>query len=263
MCSSYYTCDTYPLETIENYLLKTLKRWFTKVLEAMNRILKKTILILLIVSGLFFLAQSSLASSAYVTDSFKVTLRTGPSTENKIITMLSSGQPVEVLESNSSWSRIRVQDKGSDKEGWILSRYLITRMPWKMQASSSQAVSAELKEKLPHIENELNITLRREKELTEKLQKNSDAFSKLQQEYESLEKGAAAYLELKKKHDAARKELGTTQQNLQRLIEENRILIHSKRNMWFLSGSLVLLFGLMIGLAIGKRQKKRGSSLYS
>jgi len=43
-----------------------------------------------------------------VTDSFKVTLRTGPSSENKIIAMPSSGQPVKVLDSRGNWSHLRL-----------------------------------------------------------------------------------------------------------------------------------------------------------
>ena len=45
------------------------------------------------------LAQTSWAGKAYVTDSFRISLRRGPTIENKILRFVSSGLPVEVLES--------------------------------------------------------------------------------------------------------------------------------------------------------------------
>jgi SH3 domain protein len=63
------------------------------------------------------------AKTMYVTDVLKVTLRTGPSTENKIIKIIESGQRLEVLKPGEQWSLVRLFD---GKEGWILNRYLIS-----------------------------------------------------------------------------------------------------------------------------------------
>ena len=65
-----------------------------------------------IVLGFCLTGQWSWAEKAYVTDSLKVTFRTGPSTENKIVSMLSSGQPVEVLESQEKWTHVRLLGNG-------------------------------------------------------------------------------------------------------------------------------------------------------
>ncbi|MEA3470541.1 MAG: TIGR04211 family SH3 domain-containing protein [Thermodesulfobacteriota bacterium] len=218
--------------------------------------------IVLIILGFCLMSGQSLADDAYVTDSFKVTLRTGPSTENKIISMVSSGQPVEILKSENAWSLVRLKDNSVDKEGWVLSRYLMKRRPWKAEAKSLQGANTEMKVKLPKISKGLDDALRREKVLVTKLKEKSSQFDNLKNEYESLKIGAASYLELSEKQDATRIALEKTQEELQRLTEENRVLISSKRNLWFLSGALVLLFGLIIGLAIGRKQTRHRSSLY-
>jgi hypothetical protein len=56
--------------------------------------MKTLSMMLLFISGFFGLTQQGWADKAYVTDSFEITLRTGPSNENKIIAMLFSGRPL-------------------------------------------------------------------------------------------------------------------------------------------------------------------------
>lgn len=220
-------------------------------------------LILGVILGVCLMGQSSWASKAYVTDSFKVTLRTGPSIENKVIAMPSSGQPVEVLDSNDDWSYVRLLGHGEgNKEGWMLSRYLVTRLPWEMQAGSLKDENTRLKEKLPRIEEKLSEALRHEQNLAIRLQDKTKALHRLQNDYEALKRGAAEYLKLKAGYTETRSTLETTQKEVQRLTEENERLRSSQRNRWFAIGALVLLCGLIIGLLIGRQQKKPRSSYY-
>jgi SH3 domain protein len=60
--------------------------------------MKRLSMMVLVVSGFLALAQLGWAAKAYVTDSFEITLRTGPSNEHKIIAMLFSGRPLDVLD---------------------------------------------------------------------------------------------------------------------------------------------------------------------
>ena len=58
------------------------------------------IFVALLVSALLFASAAS-ADSAWVSDEFEITLRSGPSTSNAIELMLSSGTHLEVLERDS------------------------------------------------------------------------------------------------------------------------------------------------------------------
>lgn len=71
------------------------------------------------------------AEKAYVFNTSKITLRTGPEVGKKIIAMLPQDEPVEVLqEDESGWSLVRLlKSSWENKEGWVLSRYLVTRLP--------------------------------------------------------------------------------------------------------------------------------------
>ena len=84
------------------------------------------------------------AKSMYVTDVLKVTLRTGPSIENKIIRMVESGQKVEVVEPDQEWSLIKLFD---GNEGWILNRYLIPNETNKLKLERLDSEHSDLKTK--------------------------------------------------------------------------------------------------------------------
>jgi len=102
--------------------------------------------------GICLMGQTSWAERAYVTDSFRISLRRGPSIENKILKFLPSGLPVEISESQDGWSRVQLSENGRTyMQGWVLSRYLVTRLPWKVQAESLKKENARLKEKLTRI----------------------------------------------------------------------------------------------------------------
>lgn len=225
--------------------------------------MKKLTLITLITLVLCLMGQSSWAVRAYVTDSFKITLRTGPSSENKVISMPSSGETVEVLDTQDNWTHVRLLDRGQGTtQGWVLSRYLIDRLPWEMQTRSLKADNTRIKEKMALIQSEQADVSRREKELTEVLVKKSEALKILQSEYKSLKQGAGEYLTLKEDHEKISAKLQSIQKTSQTLTTENERLRSSQRNTWFATGAAILLIGLIIGLTLGKREKKRKSLYY-
>ncbi len=192
--------------------------------------MKRFRLIIPIALGFFLMAQASWAAKAYVTDSFRISLRRGPSIENKILKFLPSGLPVEVLESQEGWSQVQpFETEQGTINGWVLSRYLITRLPWETQARSLKQENAQLKGKLDRFEEKWEETLKR---------KVDD------------------YLKLKATYD-------TAQETVQTLTRENESLRSSERNKGFVMGVLVLLFGLIIGLVLGRQQKKQRSTLFS
>ncbi len=187
--------------------------------------------IILIALGLSLMDQASWAAKAYVTDSFRISLRRGPSIENKILKFLPSGMPVKVLVSQEGWSHVQPLQSGeseSDIKGWVLSRYLIMRQPWEIQARKLKQENAQLREKLTRIEEEWDETLK---------QKVGD------------------FVKLKAAHK-------TAQETVKTLTRENQSFRFSQKNKGFAIGALVLFFGLIMGLVIGRQQKKRQSTVY-
>ena len=177
--------------------------------------------------------------------------------------MLSSGQSVQILGRKGKWSHIRLAEDGANnKEGWVMSRYLISRVPWKLQATSMRAKNTSLKKKLATTEKNLNGVALRERNLSSKLQTSTKALDGLRMEFERLKRGAAGYLKLKAAHKVTTSKFESIQNEVQGLRAENAKLRSSQRNKWFAIGALVFLCGSMIGLVFGRQQRRQRSSYY-
>ncbi len=226
----------------------------------MKRLFARTLLVVVVL----LLAESAgFCATYYVTDTFKIVLRSGPGTEYRIISLLPSGKPVEVLSQEGEWTQVRVRLKG-DKvvEGWVLTRYLIERLPWKIQALTLREENLTLKEELGSLKKRLEELQKRQRELETLIEKQKASYQKLKKEYDSLRQGAKGYLALKKEYEALRAEAEANRVEVERLRAENKRLKASERNKWFAIGAVVVLCGIMIGYIMGRRQKKRKSYIY-
>jgi SH3 domain protein len=219
--------------------------------------------IMSIIFGLCVTGQTSLAETQYVTDSLKIGLRTGPTLENRITHFLTSGQSVESLESQDGWSRVRVLQKDKDDfEGWVLSRYLTKDVPLKNLAISLRDENSVLKEKALAFEKGWKEASQNEQRLKADLEKKTHHLQELQREYDILKTGSKDFLKLKQEQKTMQLLLKNLQEKSEMLTIENESLRFSQRTKWLATGAVVLLCGLMIGLAVGRQQRKRKSSYY-
>jgi SH3 domain protein len=209
---------------------------------------------------LFFSAEPVFSAVGYVTDVSQIPLRTGASSEHRIIAMPSSGQALEILGSEGDWSHVRLVGE-SEKEGWVLSRHIIARQPWEMQAKALKEENTALRQKTTSLETKLGEVLRQKDDLTKRADSEIKAFHGLQQDYDSLKKGSENYLKLKVVQEEAEKKLTRVEKELDEMTIENRQLRSSERTQWLATGAVVLLTGLIIGITIGKREKRRRSFL--
>ncbi|MFO7986635.1 MAG: TIGR04211 family SH3 domain-containing protein [Desulfatiglandaceae bacterium] len=225
--------------------------------------MKRLCLTILMVFGFMMASHICWAEKAYVSNRSKITLRKGPGVKHEIITMLSVDEPVEIVGSKSGWKQVRLLDPDrKHMEGWVVSRYLVNRVPWKTQTLSLKEENSRLKARLAAIEKRMQTTSSERDELSRNLSKSDATLTELQQKYDALVKEASDYLELKEAHETMKSELTTARNSVERLTTENVRLKSSERNRWFLSGSAVLLVGLIIGLVMGRQQKRRKSSYY-
>lgn len=196
-----------------------------------------------------------MAEKAYVTDSFRISFRRGPSIENKILKFIDSGQPVEILESNEGWSRIQlIEEEPIGIEGWVLSRYLITRLPWEVQTSKLTVENTFLQKELNSYKEKAERETAKALNLDEQLKNTLKELNTVKNDFAALKQEASEFIQLKTKFEK-------TKNNEQRLAAELRQLEESKQNKWLALGALIMLFGLIIGLQIGK-QGKRGRSTF-
>ena len=225
--------------------------------------MKKLLLMMFITIGISLISQAGQAQEAYVMNPTKITLRKGPGIGEKIITMLRQDEPVQVLETKKGWSRVRLLEPNRQKkEGWVVSGYLVSRVPWKIQTGLLKEENARLKEKLTKIEKEWKELSGEREELSGKLKKNGTDLNAVRKKYETLKKESSGFLKLKERYETTKKKMEVAQATTEKLTKENVVLKSSQRNTWFLTGAAVLLVGLIFGLIMGRQQKKRRSSYY-
>ena len=223
--------------------------------------MKKGLIIVFLVIG-FCLITSGGHATVYVSDKLEVPLRIGPGPKHRIVSMLQSGEKVTVLSEEEGWSHVRSAGVSGDREGWILSRYLMNREPWENRVQAIKAENARLRETLYPMEGDLREIKTRNADLAAELKEKTKAFATLEENYASLRDEAAGFLELREGFEQMQSHLADREAELAEVIEENENLRSSHRHIWFLAGALVLLVGLLIGLTMGRRDKKRISKLY-
>lgn len=205
---------------------------------------------------------ASPAQIVYVSDKFKITLRTGPSTDNKIMNMLPSGKSLEIIESQGEWSHVRVRENGEMKEGWVLNRYLMTEVPCEKRAEALLREKNQLQDKLAPLEKDLEEKTVLARDLTARLKDTSAALEKAESQYESLKREYADFLALKEDYEASKTDLQRTREELESLTGKYNRVKSSDGQKWFAAGAGVLLCGLLLGLLFGRREKKRKSTYY-
>jgi SH3 domain protein len=195
------------------------------------------------------------AETKYVVEYIQVNARTGSSVDHKIVTMVESGQKVQVLGVDKDWSHIKLAD---GKEGWILSRFLTSEEPKKLILNS-------LREKYNDLNNQVNVSLEETELLKEENQVlkselilKTEALDKITANYEDLKKESSEFLQLKTREQEAvlkMNELTLKAENLEREVSDFQ---KQQKIRWFLAGSGVLFAGFLIG-TISKRNRRRSS----
>ena len=181
------------------------------------------------------------AQDIYVTGITKITMRTGPGVEHKIVAMLTSGSKLETIEYQRDWSHVKTQN---NKTGWVLSRFLTEKVPQTLLVKQLQNEKKDLVAALEQAEE-------KKQTLTEK----NGFLTDIEEKYKKLEQASADFLKL----NASYKELAKLSQD-----QKDQILIleknmNNEEKLWFLSGAGVFIVGLIIGLST--RKKKRSSLL--
>ena len=96
------------------------------------------------------------AERAWVKDEVRINVRTGPGTQYRILGVLKTGDSVQVLAREESWTQIQPSGKES---GWIPTGYLAVHAPARIALAKREAEVAELREQLGKI-TESEATLR-------------------------------------------------------------------------------------------------------
>lgn len=196
------------------------------------------LLILLFLLVLF--AGISFSEDMFVAGVTEISLRTGPSVENKIIAMLKTGEKLEVIEYQKDWSQVKA---AGGKSGWVLSRFITPKKPDVLLFDELKEKNQSLLSKIAQLEEE-------NKSLTVKIA----SMVELEDKYKKLQQDSTDFLKL----DAKYNESVRRNEAQKIMIEKLETNVESEPKLWFLIGPGVFIVGLFFGLST---RKKRRSSL--
>ena len=205
-----------------------------------------------------FAVPAVYAAPAWVSDQFEITLRSGPSTSNAIQLMIDSGTRLEVLErdAESGYSRVRTQ---GGTEGWVLTRYLMSEPSAReqLQTLTSQLTNANsrgssLDSQLAAIRSEYDSANKR----IAQLEREKAAVEK---ELSDIKRTAANALALDDQNKSLMDQLAAAQIRADTLQQENRALTGQTTRYWFMTGALVLLVGIILGIWLPRVRWQRRS----
>jgi len=193
------------------------------------------------------------AETMYVSDILKLTLRTGPSTENKILAVIESGQMLEIIKFGDEWSQARLPN---GKEGWVLSRYLTRDETNNIKLERLEAKHKNLTIQAAALLEENNRLKAESNKLRVESEANQKQMEKAQSDYETLKTEVAEFLTLKSRHESVAAQLAEQTERAEKLEDQLTKLELSYYIKWFLAGSGVLFVGFLIGFST-KRQRRR------
>jgi SH3 domain protein len=214
---------------------------------------------LLLICSILLLPQLTQAETRYVTDIFKITMRSGESTSHKILRMLDSGLAVQVLSSNpaSGYSKVRA----GTTVGYVLTRQLMNQPSARSQLANLQKEIDALKAAPGELRSNLADLQMQHRKLSSAHKELQAIKDKQEQELQSIQRTASNAIRISNERNELRKQVADLTREVEDLKQENRDLSNEATRDWFLIGAGVIIAGILIGLILPhlRFQRRRSS----
>jgi SH3 domain protein len=201
----------------------------------------------------FFLINSYTvcAETVYVTDKLKIEVRSGMSTQHKILTMLPSGTPLEVVDRdpNTGYTVVQLNEQ---QVGYILTRYTKRQPTARWLLNDATQNNTKLQEKFNATQKELTTISASNKTNTQLNKTLTTAKKRLSNELAEIKQTAANAIQLKQQRDQLQQRLVGIERENEKLKREKQTLQDSANQDWFLYGGILAFFGIFFGLLIPK-----------
>ena len=211
---------------------------------------------LLLALVLSFAALTAAAETRYVTDQFKITMRSGESSGHRIIRMLPSGTALEVMSSNSQtgYSRVRTEDGST---GYVLTHQLDSQPVARDRLAAMQERIRELEAAPSELRERLDGLTEAHESLEKEHRQLQEAKREVDTELATLQRTAANAVRISNERNELRKRVATLTQAVDELKQQNRELQNSSARRWFLIGGGVLAGGIVLGLILPSLRVRR------
>jgi len=199
------------------------------------------------------------AATLYVTDSLEITLRTGESNRYRIIRMLPSGTPLEVLSVNKAtdYARVRTED---GTVGYVLERELQDEPAARVRILELEQRLAELMAEPEALTAKLAALQTEHARIDADFQALQREKQRLEEELATIRHASANILDITSDRERLRIQVSELTRERADLQQANRDLSNQTNQRWFMIGAGVILVGVLIGLLLPHLRFRRRSS---
>ena len=209
------------------------------------------------------------AETQYVSDQLIITMREGQGKQYKIIRMLKSGTPLEIIEESEEYLKVRIK---SGSEGWVLKQFITGETPkpviiagLEKEIDRLSAMIETYKKDMESLQNELktaksdyNIKIRDLEQNVSSSRGTAEQTSRdlnnITKKYNALMKNSKDVVLLVEERDNLKASNSELQARTEQLNSENNELKKLQRIWWFGAGGGVFFVGWIVGKV--SRQKR-------
>ncbi len=208
--------------------------------------------VVVILGALFFCPSFLWAKTMYITDRIEISLRSGIGLEYRVLTILKTGDRVEVLEGDKNWSKVKLPD---GMTGWINTRFLVDQV--KMVPSVDPKIQEELrgvKESSQSLAREKEILIQEKTRYLKEIEETKNQIHSLQQE--KNKRISPELIALKTKNEQLDKEVAIYKKQIDNINQKDKGQHIEEQIKWFLIGAGVLVAGLLLGWVLSRGRRK-------
>ncbi len=191
----------------------------------------------------------------YAKPALEIVIRESQSIRSNIVATVNLAEPVELLEGNSEWSRVKAANGAT---GWVRTRNLSNAPFVPAEAFQPGSVSGKV---LIDAENAFKEVNAANSKLKQELASCTTDRNTLEDKYATLTNDPESILHTRNSLEDTRSQLSEVEEKLAQAQIENKALKMNQSIMWFLAGGGALFLGWLIGRFSGNGRKKR-TSLY-
>ncbi len=208
---------------------------------------------------LLAISFNSVAETRYITDQFEVTMRSGSSTSNSIISLLQSGQAVTLLEQDPE-TQYSLVETANGKQGYVLTRFLINQPAARERLAKLQVKSEQLQNTIDDLQQELTNYRNIKQTDNQQIEQLQNNLQQTEKALSDLKLATSDTVGVLNKNKSLQSRISELVEEKERLSEENARYKDSTAMDWFVRGAAVSLIAFLLGILVTRiRWKKQDS----
>jgi len=208
-----------------------------------------------LIGGLLISGSATAQKVYYVNDELTITMRRGESTQHQIIRTLTSGTKLEVNETHkdTGFSFARTED---GTEGWVLTRFLTDQPTAKQRLESANNKIKQLNKELSKLRSNLKETSAKHRSLNKTTSQLEKANQQLSTELTQIKETSRNAIAISDDNKKLREKLIRLETDLQAMEQQNSVLKDRSARDWFITGVIITIIGILIGLLVPRMRVK-------